>query len=297
MKKLLLALALCLCASPVWAQCNGVFQPNSLCGNVGPLAAPPHQISGITSVFGPAATTSGDIPNWVGTTGVQLGDQKTITTSQTFNFSGQTSQFSSQITSAAIGTATISNTTITSVNITSNFFYHGLSYTFPTPITSAITSVTTAGGLNIVGITSPIISFGWNSAALSAAPLNPTGTTSTVGVMLGLGSKCTITPLFSTRVQFQFYGDVVESASGTATFNGHYGTGAAPTNGSLVTGSTATTSPQFSQGNAVGAIGPFSITGIMSGLTPSTAYWLDMALVTTAGTTSAVNVGCMAHEM
>src|SRR5277367_6153136 len=74
MRKLLLALVLCLAPCSAWAQCTGVFNSGTICGNLGSVAAPPSMWSVSTSVFGPTTTVSGDLASWIGTTGQQLGD-------------------------------------------------------------------------------------------------------------------------------------------------------------------------------------------------------------------------------
>lgn len=51
MKKLLLALALCLISTGAFAQCNGVFNPNTICGNLSALPAPPAMVSASGSVL------------------------------------------------------------------------------------------------------------------------------------------------------------------------------------------------------------------------------------------------------
>ena len=117
MRKLLLALALCLLPSVAFAQCAGVFPANTVCGNFGPVPAPPAATTLTTSITGPSSSTSGFIPNWIGTAGVQLGSQNTITTSQVFNFTN---------TISGSGANNLANTTSLFVaNITSNLYYKG----------------------------------------------------------------------------------------------------------------------------------------------------------------------------
>lgn len=69
MRKLILAFAFCLLASPVWAQCNGVFTAGSVCGAV--VTGPPgqHPIGSFpTSAVTPSGViTPGDVPYWVTT--------------------------------------------------------------------------------------------------------------------------------------------------------------------------------------------------------------------------------------
>lgn len=77
MKKLLLALALCVVPSLVWAQCNGVFPANTFCGNNTGSPKTPAPISlGGSGIIGPSSSTSGDAATWVGTGGNTLTDTK-----------------------------------------------------------------------------------------------------------------------------------------------------------------------------------------------------------------------------
>ena len=125
MKRIILAIALCLVSTGAFAQCNGAFQPNTFCGNNTSATRPPFQISGVTSVFGPTSSTSGDIVIFNNTTGNALADS-----GHAFGTSGATvpilnaNNFFTGITS--FGT----------VNIVSSFVWHGTTYTFPTNGTS-----------------------------------------------------------------------------------------------------------------------------------------------------------------
>lgn len=74
MRKILLTLALLFIPCEAWAACNGVFQPNTVCGNLGPIPAPPSAFSAVTSVFGPSSSTSGDVVVFGNTFGNQLSD-------------------------------------------------------------------------------------------------------------------------------------------------------------------------------------------------------------------------------
>ena len=74
MKKLLLALALLLVPSAASAQCTGIFQPNTLCGNLGAIPIPPKQFSASGTVVGPGSSIVNELAIWANTTGTQLGD-------------------------------------------------------------------------------------------------------------------------------------------------------------------------------------------------------------------------------
>ena len=194
MKKLLLALAICLCASPVWAQCNGVFPAQTLCGNFGPSPAPPHAISSITSVYGPSTTTSGFIPNWIGTVGQQLGSQNTITTSQNIIdagnilFTGQTSLYTTYLStvynSANLITLPLSGTIPALGQLqtfTNNNTFTGQTSLFSAKITSGlITSLTSAltvpsGGTGVATIPAHAAILGEGTASTSNTGVGSVG--------------------------------------------------------------------------------------------------------------------------
>jgi hypothetical protein len=137
----------------------------------------------------------------------------------------------------------------------------------------------------------------FGTALTFVSPGNPTGTNSAPGVMMGYGASCAITPVYSTRVQalfdFQFLaGSVI---SGTAQMR--FGTGAAPANGAVVTG-TVFGSSRTSVIAVAGANEPASLNGIVTGLTRGTAYWFDLALSTGSGSTVSVQaLNCTLREV
>ena len=79
MKKLLLALALTFLPSLAWAQCTGVFAPNTLCGNLTGSPAPPSAFSASGTVAGPGSSTVNDIAVWNNTSGTLLKDVPFLT--------------------------------------------------------------------------------------------------------------------------------------------------------------------------------------------------------------------------
>lgn len=129
MRKLLLALALLL-PSPAWAQCNGVFPANTLCGNLSASPAPPAAFSAAGTIVGPASSTSGFIPTWANSLGTLLGSFNTISTSQSITFTGITT-----FTSASTFTNTTSFNALTTfsglTNFTSQFQVGGQRMQFP----------------------------------------------------------------------------------------------------------------------------------------------------------------------
>lgn len=164
--------------------------------------------------------------------------------------------------------------------------------------TSVATATTSVLGVVKPDGTSITISGGVISAASSGAanayqstPANPTGTTSATPVMMGLSGA--ITPASTGKIMLVISGDVQTSgASGLTTIQASYGTGAAPSNGASQTGTQVGgkinygLAGNFAQGNTQF---PFSVNAIVSGLTVSTAYWLDLAVSDSNGNTSTLN--------
>lgn len=120
-----------------------------------------------------------------------------------------------------------------------------------------------------------------------ASPANPTGTTSTTGVMQGLAGS--LTPNYSGVIEVTINGLYANnnSASG-AKFQIRYGTGSAPANGAALTGTTAGALLAPTNLNN-SSVYPFSTTAIVSGLTPGTAYWIDISLAAIAAGTAALS--------
>jgi hypothetical protein len=75
MKKLLLIGLLALFPSLAQAQCNGIFAPNTLCGNNTASPRTPFAISSSTGVVGPGSTTINDLVLWNSTNGTITKDQ------------------------------------------------------------------------------------------------------------------------------------------------------------------------------------------------------------------------------
>jgi hypothetical protein len=74
MKKLLLAAFLLLFPSLAWAQCIGLFPPNTICGNNTNAPNLPQPFSLSTSLTGPGTTVVGDLATWSNTNGTTLAD-------------------------------------------------------------------------------------------------------------------------------------------------------------------------------------------------------------------------------
>lgn len=168
----------------------------------------------------------------------------------------------------------------------------------------SVTSATIAAGAGIsVSGTCTIITSGTctiaqslNGARFQASPANPTGTTSTTGVMMGLGTSCNLTPVYSTRVKVDF--NFTIQSTGTTAQNSvlKFGTGTAPTNGAAATGTSVGNTRNVTVGIA-GAPIPITQGGIITGLTPGTAYWFDLDIfATTSGTDTVKDIDCNAFE-
>lgn len=144
--------------------------------------------------------------------------------------------------------------------------------------------------ISLTGTSTVFVSFTARRATLpatyQAAPSNPTGTSSTTGVMMGLAG--TITPAKS--------GTVVFNASGAITNNTitrgsqvtlYYSTGTAPTNGAALTG-TSSGAIVFHDVAAANLTVPFALNRVVTGLTVGTAYWFDLSLASRISGTSAM---------
>lgn len=137
-----------------------------------------------------------------------------------------------------------------------------------------------------------------NNATLQASPSNPTGTTSTTAVMMGLGGTCTITPVYTGRIKIEFIGQGSNTVSGDGWIHAiRWGTGTAPVNGAALTGTQVGTSIRIDTAGGGSFSAPMANSGIVTGLTPATAYWLDIALAQiNGGTATILNVSCNAFE-
>lgn len=125
-------------------------------------------------------------------------------------------------------------------------------------------------------------------------PSNPNSTTSTTGVMMGLGSTITFTPVFSGNIVILGVGDAtVQTGSATVTITGKYGTGTAPVNGAAISGTTWGNQPQLIPSSANASLQVmWSILDKVTGLTLNTAYWIDVEL-TTSNASDAAAIGRM----
>lgn len=146
-----------------------------------------------------------------------------------------------------------------------------------TTVTSTAISATTINGKAV----SPGGSYA--PAHVQQLASNPTGTSSTTFVQLGLAGS--ITPVTSGMLSFQFTGTVGQTGTpGDCIAEITYGTGTAPTNGAAQTGSVAgrynVVTPPATYTTSI------MLQGFVTGLTLSTAYWFDVALAANTGATT-----------
>jgi hypothetical protein len=136
-------------------------------------------------------------------------------------------------------------------------------------------------------------------AGYQASPADPTGTNSTTGVMMGLAGS--ITPSATGKVLIQITGSLRSYNIGStgADVQIRYGTGSAPANAAALTG-TAVGSKEKSRPSSTSneQTVPFSCVARVTGLTLSTAYWLDVSVATVGGGNATVqNVSITVSEM
>lgn len=173
--------------------------------------------------------------------------------------------------------------------------------TYAQPAFSDISGTATNGQLanSSITISGASISLGgtYAPARVSATPANPTGTSNTsVFVMAGLAVA--VTPATSGKLLLMAIGNAANNVSNDGcAVKIQYGTGTAPTNGAALTGTTAgnQVTPVVQAAN-IGS--PFAVYAIASGLTVSTAYWVDLAqFASVGGTCSLVNIAFSIVEL
>jgi len=143
---------------------------------------------------------------------------------------------------------------------------------------------------------------------LYSQPSDPTGTTSTTAVMMGLGATLKITPQNhgrdigggdnTSKVKVTLFGDVANSGiTNGETAQLAWGTGTAPVNGEAATGTTFT--PLLTRLAAIGAEAEqVSFVAQITGLTVQVAIWVDVQLAAvTAGTATIKKIMAVIEEV
>ena len=129
-----------------------------------------------------------------------------------------------------------------------------------------------------------------------SSPADPSGTTSTTLVMMGLAGSITLQG--SGRILIMLSGECGSGTTGNGTgVQLSYGTGAAPSNGGTLAGTQVGGLPIFTSLTGV-LRNNFAIQAVVSGLTVGTTYWLDAAVkAVTAGTSTITNLSLTAIEL
>jgi hypothetical protein len=135
-----------------------------------------------------------------------------------------------------------------------------------------------------------------DSTTLSTTAANPTPITFTSEHMFGLGTTCTITPSYSSRVVFEIIGQVNATSAGNSVgFRFRRGTGAAPANATSPTGTQLGSQLVYTSANGNASV-PFKLGGLVTDLTPGVAVWFDVGGLATANSITIAGVLCTAYE-
>ncbi len=155
--------------------------------------------------------------------------------------------------------------------------------------TNPVYIVATAPSINQVLTAISATAATWQTPTLATSqktPADPNTTSSLVGVMMGLSAS--ITPTKTGTILILVSGDMDnDTNSRGARVQIRTGTGSAPTNGSVLTGTTQGSLVSFEQNNLSVRV-PFSLNAIQTGLTLNTTYWIDISLVSITGGISRV---------
>ncbi len=140
---------------------------------------------------------------------------------------------------------------------------------------------------------------GYKTNIVFSTPADPTGTTSSSGVMMGLAIA--FTPKYSGTVCVMLTGTTANDtiAKGTK-INIRYGTGTATTNGASLTGTQLSgTYTYITNEPAANYQFPYGLAGIITGLNIGTAYWFDIELTQFGGggTASVFNTNFSIEEL
>lgn len=123
------------------------------------------------------------------------------------------------------------------------------------------------------------------ASVLQMSPSNPTSTSDTTGVMMGLGTSSNIAPNKTGTFLVVASGDVLNEEPGFGSkIQFRYGLGTAPNNGDYLTGSTVGGLITTSNSDRV----PFSLNSLVSNLTIGYNYWFDISLAANSGGTSSI---------
>lgn len=135
---------------------------------------------------------------------------------------------------------------------------------------------------------------------VQSTPADPTGTASTTGVMMGLAVA--ITPVYTGNIYVHICGNLTNStatAGDGAKAQIRMGTGAAPANAAALVGTAYGSVVSSVLERAVASdLQPFCACAIVTGLTISAPYWIDISLTAIVGGTAlAKNLSVTAFEL
>ncbi len=131
-------------------------------------------------------------------------------------------------------------------------------------------------------------------ATYQGTPADPSSTTNSTGVMMGLAGS--ITPTISGKVMITISGDMKNGTNnGNSVTHIRYGTGTAPTNGNALTGTVAGALVNMTAA-ATNQRVPFSCNAIVT-LTVGTTYWIDLGLKAASGTAFVQNISISVVEL
>lgn len=135
-------------------------------------------------------------------------------------------------------------------------------------------------------------------ASVQSEPSDPTGTSSSTGVMMGIAVS--FSPTATGKILVILSGDMgTTSGSGSAgpeIKQIRYGTGDAPANGDALTGTAVGGEPASSIDHSGGT--PFSVQAVVIGLSTDSTFWFDFGLAEIGlGTGSARNVSMTIVEL
>lgn len=253
----------------------------------------------LASVTNDAQTKAAIVPNTAPLAGqVLVGNAgSTAYAKQTITGSGATISCSSAgvITISGIANASLANSALTIAGTSTAL---GGTITLDTILGLAATGSVKRTAANTLGVVNP--------DANQASAANPTGTISTIGVMMGLGvlggsatkGGTTTSANSSGKVLLCITGDASSSAVQGGGLNLRFGTGTAPINGAALTG-TITGQQNTYMVAAVGDRLPFCLVSIITGLAANTSYWFDLSLVSSsaAATATLFNIGITNTEL
>lgn len=135
---------------------------------------------------------------------------------------------------------------------------------------------------------------------LASNPADPTGTTNTTGLHMGLAGA--FTPAVSGSVLLMASGIITNNTAAAgdgAKTQLRYGTGSAPANAAALTGTAVGSLVSFLLERSTASDPyPFAIFWAVTGLTLNTAYWLDLSVAAiTGGTGQVKNLSLLAIEL